>query len=78
MDVVQSLGEYLTDDDTTVRAKGLPILSAQNQIVNTISDLRKAIGYLSAVLGCLDTKSLSRQQGSFFFFLLLPEYGFGR
>ncbi|KAL7267583.1 hypothetical protein RUND412_009827 [Rhizina undulata] len=43
LDLVQSLGEYLTDEDTTVRAK-------------------EAIAYLAAVLGCLDPKSLSRQQ----------------
>lgn len=43
LDLIQSLGEYLTDEDKTIRAK--------------------AIGYLSAVLGFLDPKTLSRQQG---------------
>jgi hypothetical protein len=43
LDLVQSLGEYLTDEDKTIRAK--------------------AIKYLSAVLGFLDPKTLSRQQG---------------
>ncbi|KAI9782111.1 MAG: hypothetical protein M1839_005457 [Geoglossum umbratile] len=42
VELVQSLGEYLTDDDTTVRAK--------------------AVAYLTAVLGALSPKSLTRQQ----------------
>ncbi|KAI5804937.1 RNAPII transcription regulator C-terminal-domain-containing protein [Geopyxis carbonaria] len=42
LEIVQSLREYLTDDDTTVRAK--------------------AIGYLSAVLAELGSRSFTRQQ----------------
>ncbi|KAF8476066.1 RNAPII transcription regulator C-terminal-domain-containing protein [Kalaharituber pfeilii] len=42
LDVIQSMGEFMVDDDATVRAK--------------------SIGFLSAILNALDSKSLTRQQ----------------
>ncbi|KAI9788460.1 MAG: hypothetical protein M1816_006896 [Peltula sp. TS41687] len=59
VDVVQSLGEYLTDEDATIRAKGS---SFQRNVYLVRMLTVPAVAYFAGVLSALDPKFLSRQQ----------------
>lgn len=55
LDVVQSLGEYLTDDDATVRAKGMLFLSIPRK---TDTDHSQLLRFMPASWQLLTQNSL--------------------
>ena len=59
MDVVQSIGEYLIDEDATVRARGMVSRLIGFEEANNRSS---AVAYYAGVLAAVDPNFLTRQQ----------------
>lgn len=60
VDLIQSLGEYLNNEEAALRIKSMDYTSINKG--NSTADKTKALAYLAEVLAALPTKVLSRQQ----------------